>query len=132
MPKPTVEERLAQLEKQVSDLRARVVEASEFRLVDAAGNVRGALSLTRHGPALVLFDDRGQPRAELLAGAEGPGLTFADPKGLSRLWLGVTKDAPRLGMADAKGKSRAHLTVEKKGAALRFYDPGQGTAWSAP
>ena len=132
MPTRHMEERLARLEREIEQMRERIIEATEFRIVDRDGVVRGSLAMTRKGPRLAFFAEDGTVRAEMLLTREGPGMTFADEGGDTRAWMGVTKNAARLGMADEQGNQRAFLGVGSKGPHLDFYDRKQRSIWSAP
>lgn len=132
MPMSKLEERLDRLEREVEQMRARIVEATEFRVVDRDGSVRGSLAMTRKGPRLAFFAEDGTVCAEFILTREGPGLTFADEHGQTRAWLGATKNAARLGLADEQGNQRAFLGVGSKGPHLDFYDKKQQSLWSAP
>ena len=58
--------------------RARIVEAEEFVLRDAAGNVRAELVAFKDGPALTLLDENGKSRATLAVDKPGPRLSLHD------------------------------------------------------
>jgi len=58
--------------------RARIVEAEEFVLKDAARNVRAELAAFKDGPALTLLDENGKSRATLAVDKPGPMLLLHD------------------------------------------------------
>ena len=99
-----------------------VVEAREFRLVDAAGKTRAFLALSADGPALVLVDTAGTTRAFLDLTANGPRLVLADAAGKPRLGLNIVEGAPLLSLSDENGKARAALSVTADGPGLGLRD----------
>ena len=89
---------------------ARVIEAEEFRLVDAAGKARAFLAVGRNGATLSLCDAAGNTRAGLCVTDRGPGL----------------------GLLDAAAQLRASLVADKEGSRLTLYDAAGRVVWSAP
>jgi hypothetical protein len=133
MPRKNVEGRLAALERQVAEIRVRAVEATEFRLVDKAGNLRAVLEMTRSGPRLQMIHDDGVVALEVSLPPDGPAIWLGDEDGHTRLFLGALRDAARIGMADAKGRQRAFIGLTPGGqASVTLYDANQKVTWSAP
>lgn len=78
--------------------RPNVVEAQEFRLLDADGQLRATLDLDKHGNS---------------------SLTMADSHGTRRIILG-TQNGPSLGMFTAEGESVIILQATSKLVRLRM------------
>jgi hypothetical protein len=131
----------------------RVLAASEFRLVDAAGVPRAVLQMSGSSPELALRGAAGKDRALLALGPDGsPKLALASPAGTVRVLLSVGSDgAPALELRDdegqvraasslaadgspsivlsgAGGRRRASLAVEAGGAAALDLDDGTGAS----
>ena len=84
----------------------RTVEAEEFILRDANGEVRALLGMIQEGPMFALYGaepHRGS-RAILRMAAEGPMLTLSDENKQIRVMLGTTSNEPVLAFFDANGK----------------------------
>jgi hypothetical protein len=86
-----------------------VVEAGEFRLIDAEGRARAAWRITENGPDLFLLDESGQARVELFVADWGPGLN----------------------LYDAKGRTRARVHGADAGPTIDVFDEVGGPTWSA-
>lgn len=121
------------------------VRASAFELVDAAGAVRGGLSLRPDGgPRLTLNDSAGNPRATLdvlpdgsprfrlidaagtvrvglLALPQGPGVYFADDRGTPRIYANLAS-VPIVGLASVAGRPSATLEVTNDAPILSMRD----------
>jgi hypothetical protein len=84
----------------------RTVEAEEFILRDANGEVRALLGMIQEGPMFALYgaEAHGESRAILRMAAEGPMLTLSDENKQIRVMLGTTSNEPVLGFFDANGK----------------------------
>ncbi|HSM05120.1 MAG TPA: hypothetical protein VK858_10850 [Longimicrobiales bacterium] len=97
-----------------------VVQARDFVLVGADGQVRGRWSVADNGPnaTLAMQDQSGTPRLTLTVGGDGPGMSFADAAGQNRVALGVLADeTSSLVFADRSGETRAVLGMSSGGAA---------------
>ena len=110
----------------------KVIQAQEFRLVDAAGTVRGRFGFDMFGtPELGLNDASGKWRLYLTA---QPGLQLADATGRWRGGLRLAEDGTlgvRLG--DGAGTGRAWLGLSKEGTPwLGLYDAKGQSIWDAP
>jgi hypothetical protein len=122
--------------------RSRVVTATEFRLVDSKGTVKGSFLADKNGPVLALRDAMGRARARVSVGADGaprveladsaekvraalalgpagsPELAFTDESARERAGLRVTPAGlPRFDLSDGAGKNRASLGVDSEGEA---------------
>jgi hypothetical protein len=84
------------------------IDVTRLRLFDAAGKVRGVMSVSNGGPALILLDDAGKPRAQMGVVADGsPAVILYDANGKPRAHLGVVKDGtPVLLLNDSDGKPK--------------------------
>ena len=87
-----------------------IIRAQLFELVDAAGEPRAMLALTKDGTMLALYDAASKPRAS----------------------LSVFEDEPVLALIDAVGKTRAMLDVTADGPGLHLFDAAGRPMWSAP
>lgn len=110
---------------------ARVVEASEFRLVDRAGRVRALLSMSRAGPRLEMMQEDGTIVLEVALTGDGAGAKFADGAGEPRVFIGTARGAARLGMADKEGSPRLFVGLGSAGTPeVTLYDDSQRRVWS--
>jgi hypothetical protein len=104
----------------------RVLTAEKFELVNADGNKRGVMEVSRDGTgAISLYDASGKSRAELTVSPRGgAAVAFYDSDGNRRVVLGEGLSG-RSGLAlyDAKGHQLAGLTVANNGeTSLTLYD----------
>jgi len=111
---------------------ARKVEAEEFVLRDAAGNVRAELVAFKDGLALTLLDESGKSRATLAVDKPGPRLSLYDENGKPRARLAVYEDGPALILLDENGMFRVSLLVRKAGPMLLLHDENDKTIWRQP
>ena len=81
--------------------RSRIVEATEFRLIDSTGGARGSITADRTGAQLLLKDSTGKSRARLRVADDG---------------------APRLELLDRMERVRLGIALDKDGAALAHMD----------
>jgi len=109
-----------------------VVEAQEFRLVDATGETRAKLGLSKDLPRLDMYDENDKVRVVLAVGTGGPGILLADRSGELRLILSVDGNGPRLGLADEKGTKRVMLEVERGKPAVVLHDESGRLIWRTP
>jgi hypothetical protein len=89
------------------------VRATRFELVDAAGRVRGELSMREGAPVFSLLDESGQDRLSLNHDAGGTALFIRD-----------TDDVIRVGVAHFAhgGGGFALHGPDSRGAAVLYYD----------
>lgn len=126
-----IAERLAALERQAAEVRVRVIEAGEFRLVDRAGRMRVLLEMTRFGPRLAMMRGDETVALELTLTGDGAGMRFTDEEGMTRVFVGATRGAARIGMADGEGAQRLFLGLTGGGEpALTLYDGSQRQVWT--
>ena len=93
---------------------SKVIEATEFRLVDRSGKLRAALGMANGEPGLVLYDKDGKARASLELGKNGePALTLYDKDGKARADLHLDERGAFLNLVEENGKSLATLGVGK-------------------
>jgi len=99
--------------------RARVVEATEFRLIDSTGALRGTISADRTGAQLLLKDSTGKNRARLRVADDGaPRLELLDRMERTRLGLAVDKDgAASAQLEDDAAHPRVRLSAAADGSA---------------
>ncbi len=110
-----------------SKSRTKLVEATEFRLVDQKGTVRASLAVGRGGATISLNNGAGHPRAALVVGEDGaPRLDLLDRTDSSRASLRLAGDgspelslsgAPKIELSDEPGKPRASLAILADGEA---------------
>lgn len=132
MAKKNLSNRIASLERQMADIRVRAVEASEFRLVDKSGRVRGVLEMSRSGPRLALMHEDGTVSLEVALADDGPSIRLADESSRTRVFVGATRNEARIGLADAEKKPRIFLNVKSSGkSAIAVYDGKQKKVWEA-
>lgn len=112
-----------------------VLDARGFRMRDARGIVRGALTmLDDHRPVLRLNDENGKARAMLYLNRERGGtFRLTDPDGVNRLSLLLTRDGrPEVRLDDPAGRTRTRLGLTgPEGPALAVGDSA-GRIWSTP
>lgn len=98
----------------------RVVEASEFHLVDAKGKTRARLAMgVGGGPTLTFFDTKDLPVAGIDGGKE-PSLFLTGWDNAAHILLRITKDSYGLDLADKR--PRATLSVSNNSTGLDFWD----------
>ncbi len=98
---------------------ARVLTATEFRLTDPSGAVRGTMSADRTGAQLLLRDGAGKTRARLRVAEDGT----------PRLELLDRMERPRLGLAlDKDGAASAQLEDEAANPRVRLAAAADGSA----
>lgn len=132
MAKKNLSNRIASLERQIADIRVRAVEASEFRLVDKAGRVRGVLEMSRSGPRLALMHEDGTVSLEVALADDGPSIRLADESSRTRVFVGATRNEARIGLADGEKKPRIFLNVKNSGKpVIAVYDGKQKRVWEA-
>lgn len=132
MAKRNVEDRLSALERQAAEIRVEAVEATEFRLVDKAGRVRGVMEMTESGPRLALLDTEGTVLAEVFAQRDGTAVRLGGRDGDTRVFVGAIGGNARIALSDSGGHQRAFIGVEPKGPTITLYDAKQKTIWHAP
>jgi len=97
----------------------RILQATELRLTDPTGALRGSLSADRTGAQLLLKDSTGKNRARLRVADDGT----------PRLELLDRMERVRLGMAlDRDGAATAHLDDDAAHARIRLSTAGDGSA----
>lgn len=139
---------------------SKVVEANEFRLIDAKGRSRASLEMLGNQAELSIKDPDGQPDVLLGTDTKGAFLVFGDPEGKvgmalnpgsfslrgSAGKLSVDLDdisAPSLTLEDNEGYStvlgRSNLVLTATGkqeqtpaASLVLFDKNKKVLWSAP
>lgn len=104
----------------------KIVQASEFRLVDEKDLVRASFGLSGGGPGIILYGKSGKFRAllSLTTSHESPVLSLADEDGDHRVTVAVKANGePYLAMLDKDGRVRMSLTMNNIGSpALSLYD----------
>ena len=98
----------------------RIMEASEFRLIDANGKTRARLAMgVAGGPKLTFFDTKDLPIAGIDGGKE-PSLFLTGWDNAAHILLRITKDSYGLDLADKR--PRATLSVSNNSTGLDFWD----------
>ncbi|GMW02679.1 MAG: hypothetical protein AMXMBFR84_38150 [Candidatus Hydrogenedentota bacterium] len=122
------------------------LEASEFRLIDADGNVRASLGvdsgnnvrltmsdanqitriwtgITAQGTAMFnLRDAKGESRIFLQVDEKEPLLSMRDAQDKGRVFLQVTNDEPLFNLRDKNDKGRFFVKVDDQGPIMWFHD----------
>ncbi len=90
------------------------MEASEFRLVDNSGAVRGRFGIDEEGNTRLLINDAaGAPRFWGGVTADGMAMiTLRDKQGKPRLFMQVDEKEPLLSLRDSNDKGRIFLQVK--------------------
>ena len=98
--------------------RARLIEATEFRLVDQKGTVRGAIAVGRGGASISLNNGAGRTRAALVVGEDGaPRLDLLDRSDAARASMRLSGDGtPELTLSDAAKNARGRLRLGADGS----------------
>ena len=121
---------------QASPNGSEIVEARQFVLRDASGNVRAVLGSTPEGAVGLNLDDaRGRTRLTLdVDYAASPGLDLFDQSGKRRVIISLGQHGePGAGLYDAEGKLRTSLDIPGANTpGLAFYHEGGKPAWGAP
>lgn len=114
--------------KSASDTRApqqRIVTASEFVVLDAAGKPRARIDVNGEGQAaFAMYDRDNHPRARIVVNNQGvPSVRLYDTSNKLRLSLEVSTDGiPTVRLMDNGNHARALLGVDAEGeAGLNFY-----------
>jgi len=98
----------------------RVMEGSEFRLIDANGKTRARLAMgVAGGPKLTFFDTKDLPIAGIDGGKE-PSLFLTGWDNAAHILLRITKDSYGIDLADKR--PRATLSVSNNSTGLDFWD----------
>lgn len=150
---PTIEERLAAVEKELARLRS-AVRSHCFQVVDEKGSVcmqmkaergmgglsfhdrRGAVRmvlLTEEGsPSVELIDASGVPRAKLgLTVNDNPVLTLQGSPGNTSVTLFAMPDRNEVTIADQAGNIRLGLTLQPRGGGFYLMNEKGTVVWSA-
>lgn len=100
------------------EYRRKVVEATEFRIVDSKGVVRGLYGLTKSDDmTLTLHDGDGQPRALVSASVDGSSnIKLLDPNGIERVVQSLSPDGlSGFALNGADGRADLSLTATAEG-----------------
>jgi hypothetical protein len=100
------------------------MEASEFRLVDNTGAIRGRFGLDDEGNTRLLINDAaGTPR--LWGGVTADGMamvTLRDKQGKPRLFMQVDDKEPLVSFRDADDKGRIYLQIKDREPLINLRD----------
>ncbi|MGH9442338.1 MAG: hypothetical protein ACRD16_08675 [Thermoanaerobaculia bacterium] len=98
--------------------RARLVEGTEFRLVDEKGTSRAVLAVGRSGTAISVNNGAGKTRAALTVGDDGaPRLELFDRADSPRASLKLAGDgSPALSLSDDGKRTRAEVSLGPEGS----------------
>jgi hypothetical protein len=110
--------------------RAKLVEATEFRLVDEKGTVRAAISAGRGGASISVNNGAGRTRATLAVGDDGsPRLDLLDRTDAVRASIRLAGDgSPDLVFNDGSKHARGRFRVGPDGSAkIDLADEAQKT-----
>jgi hypothetical protein len=103
----------------------RIVTASEFVVLDAAGRPRARIDVSKDGQAgFAMYDRDNNPRARIVVDNQGvPSVRLYDTSNKLRLSLEVSTDGiPTVRLMDNGNHARALLGVDAEGeAGLNFY-----------
>ncbi len=111
--------------KSATSAPQRVVTASEFVLLDAAGKPRAKIDVNDDGQArFAMYDRDNHPRAQIVVDNYGaPTVRLYDTTNKLRLSLEISTDGvPTVRLMDSSDRARAVLGVDGQGeAGLNFY-----------
>ncbi len=108
LPAKTARAQASQPTAKTRLIKAEIVQAKHFVLVDAAGQVRGFLGMTGGQPEFRLIDDNRQTRA-IISVADGTGMSISNPNEAGSIQLNVSKDGqPSMRMLDKAGNMVWH------------------------
>jgi hypothetical protein len=111
--------------KSATSAPQRVVTASEFVLLDAAGKPRAKIDVNDDGQArFAMYDRDNHPRAQIVVDNYGaPTVRLYDTSNKLRLSLEISTDGvPTVRLMDSSDRARAVLGVDGQGeAGLNFY-----------
>ncbi len=99
--------------------RVRIVEATEIRLTDSTGTLRGVMSADRTGAQLIFKDNGGKTRARIRVADDGtPHVELLDRTERVRLGLETGRDgAAQAHLDDDQGHARVTLVAAADGSA---------------
>jgi hypothetical protein len=100
---------------------SQVIEGRAFVLRDDGGKERGRISTQGTDTSLVLNDDAQNPRAKLTVSKDGPALVLYGPGGKMLANL-VAFSRPALTLNDQTEKIRVQVEVEDTGPFVTLYD----------
>ncbi len=104
----------------------RIVSASEFVVLDAAGKARARIDVNKDGQAgFAMYDSDSHARAQIVIDNQGaPSVRLYDTSNKLRLSLEISTDGvPTVRLMDTSDRARAVIGVDAQGeAGLNFYD----------
>lgn len=107
-----------------ADGEDKVIQATEFQLVDGQGKARGVWGVTDEGMALFsLLDPKGKPRLSMATdNKSGTVITLTDSDGTQRMTQAVNAEGMAVIMlTDSNGTQRMKQTVNAEGVAMTTY-----------
>ena len=108
------------------------VRATRFELVDAAGRIRGELSMREGAPVFSLLDEAGQDRLSLNHDAGGTALFIRDNEDVIRVGVALfAHGGGGFALHGPDSKGAAVLYYEEAGS-LSFYDRDGNTTLRLP
>ena len=100
--------------------KSRTVEAEEFIVRDANGEMQMVLNTVEGRPFISLYD--ANTARVVLCISKGPALILRDANGTERASLGLVDGKSVLTLRDANEQARAVLWMEDTGPGLALYD----------
>ncbi len=114
---------------QARDKKERVITADRFFLRDAAGKIRGLISVGAAGPGIALFDREERRRSELFLGkGSGAALLFLTEKRQARMLLEAPPLSSRLMLLAPGGTLTGILSFTKEGGLTMRGEAGDSRA----
>lgn len=111
-----------------------VIQAEEFQLVDAQGNVRARLGFEDGEPCLQFIDSNGCERIKIGISADEPGIRILNPDASTQAVIG-TIDADHTGimLRDETGALGMTMLIDQnRETRVEIFDAQGETFWTAP
>ncbi|CAN5730096.1 hypothetical protein BH11PLA1_BH11PLA1_05920 [soil metagenome] len=129
-------------------------DSSSLGICGTKGDVRGGLTATSQGTAIMLYDDQGRPGVKLCAERKrsfvslsdessrerislkfeegNQCISFFDSKGTSRAFAGITNDIPMFTVSSAGDKLGAMMQMTRSEAGFSVWGADAKPRWRAP
>jgi hypothetical protein len=106
--------------------------ATEYKLVDDNGRLRGAFGQDKDGTFFYLNDDTGKMRASIAAQKTGTFMNLKDADGKTRAIVSFDEDGPTVRLRDDKSGTTATMLIDDRGPSLQLHDATGKTRIFAP
>ncbi|MEQ8853015.1 hypothetical protein [Gimesia sp.] len=111
-----------------------VIQAEEFQLVDAQGNVRARLGFVEGEPYLQFIDSQGCERIKIGISADEPGIRILNSDASTQAAIGAI-DTGQTGimLCDETGTLGMTMLIDQnRESHIKIYDQEGETFWAAP